>query len=168
MVEGRNSKKVWERDALWVNEPSESKGPKENSKEITDWPKSKPKGIDGSQESVKVSKGNLEEKEDDDSDRNENGEKNSFWQGDSESLKNYLENQGCVSRQRWRWSYRPMVGLFVLRIGRNPTTLNKTGLVAVTVTPGNIFILRGCRTHHEKLLRVPETWSRFNLGWRLF
>ena len=96
MVKGGNSKKVWERDTLWVNQPFEPKGPDQGGKKISDGPKSEPKGIDGSQESIKVSKRNLEKKNEDDSNGDENGENKSFWQGDSESLKNCAENNPVI------------------------------------------------------------------------
>ncbi len=89
MVEGGNSKKVWERDTLWVNQPSEPKGPEEIGKEVGHWSKSEPNGIDGSQESIKISEGNLEKKNEDDSSGDENGENDAFWQGDSGASKGF-------------------------------------------------------------------------------
>ncbi len=66
-----------------MNQPSEPEGPEQTGKKIGDRPKSEPKGIDGPQESIKVSEGNLEEKEDDDCGGDENGENKSFRQVDS-------------------------------------------------------------------------------------
>ena len=86
MVEGRNSKEVWEGDVLWVNEPSESKCPEQIGKKISDWSQSEPEGIDGSQEDIEVPEGNLKEENEDDSSSDENGEDKSFWQGDSGNI----------------------------------------------------------------------------------
>ena len=61
-----------------MNEPSESKCPEQIGKEISDRSQSEPKGIDGSQKIIKVSEGNLKEKNEDDSSGNENGEDKSF------------------------------------------------------------------------------------------
>ncbi len=85
-----------------MNQPFESKRPKQYGKEVSNWSESGPKEVDGFKEMVKVFKGDLEKKNENDSDGDEDGEDQSFWQGTPGALKNPFPKVQLIFVSDWR------------------------------------------------------------------
>jgi len=78
MIERCNPEKVWEWDAFWVKQPSESNGPEESCEKISDWSQSRPEGIDRFQKGIKLLKRDLVKKNEEDSEGDKDGEDNAL------------------------------------------------------------------------------------------